>query len=402
MNEPHVEPQALGRLIAWTLGLAPVLLFILTWSTELIPLQRLARSYALPVVAVEVGIVIVSLGEGFRLPRMRTLPMVLLAALGLLVWVTAIAAPFPLPSVFRTFLWTVHLLFAVAAINLWRQRLLDPGLVAQSIQTGFLLVLGLLVVFVGTAGSSVDDLTVDLPAFNNIRWFGYYAAVCIGLAAPGFLRGDRFALLTATAAFAGILWTGSRAATVGVLVGYVVAAVLFSPLRTARVWQRLGLCAVVGALASIVLSVVLPIEGQGLGGMAERGTAGRILMWKRTIASIAERPWFGWGEGQVAFFPGRELGLVQPHNVILQILHAWGVVGLLLIFALATYLIRPFLKPDDRAIPFKCAALTLVAISLVDSSLYQVHSLSLFALCMAMALAPASTAGNEFAAGLKR
>lgn len=392
-----MDPALAGRAIAWTFGLAPALLFILTWSTELTQVQRLTRTFALPVLAVEIAIVTVSFMGGFRLRVLQPLPMALLGALGVLAWTTAAAASFPVPALLRTGVYMIHFLFALAIVNLWHQRILDFDAMVRAILWGFLLFFALMIVFVASTDQTASQRVSGLPAFGNVRWFGYYAAAIVGLGAAGFLQGNRFALFGAAAGLAMVFWTGTRGALAAILIGFLASAILFREFRSATVWLRLMLCGLGGLALSFALSALANLGYEETFNVARSGSGGRIELWVEILQHIRLRPWFGWGEGQVAFaFEGQPFNLSQPHNIVLQVLHAWGVVGAVLCLALTVWAMPRFFKahsPD--AAPFRCGAIILAAYSFIDGPLYHSQSLSLFALCCAAAIAAGMSEGND-------
>jgi hypothetical protein len=66
------ESASIGRLVAWTFGLAPVVLILLTWGEDLSILQQLTRGYAFPILAAELAIVSYPSGRDSGLvPRSR-------------------------------------------------------------------------------------------------------------------------------------------------------------------------------------------------------------------------------------------------------------------------------------------------------------------------------------------
>lgn len=386
MRGPQLGSEQLDRIVAWSFGLAPAALFLLTWSDDLTPLQQMARAYSLPVLAAELTVVIVSFGEGYRLRRPQLLPLALVVALGTVAWGTAIAAANPLTAVLRTGTWTIHLLFGMALVNLWRHGALDLHRIVRAQLIGFLLTFALLVAFVATTARTLIEAS-DLPAFANIRWFGYYAAATVGLCAMGFLRSNKLALLTAAAAFAMAAWTGTRGAVAAALVGFVASTILFPPFRSWRAWLLLGLAATGGFALSLGLDAFAPIQGQGPASMARFDSSGRVELWQATVAKVLERPVFGWGEGQFVHRWG-SFSVAQPHNIVLQLLYVWGVVGALLCAALSAWVAPRFFKDRTTEVaPFRCAALILAAYSFIDGALFYVQSTSLFALSCAAAVA---------------
>jgi O-antigen ligase len=383
-----LNPATVATLLAWTFGLAPALLFVLTWTDAFSPLQQMARAFALPVLVAQVVIIVVSFGEGVLLARPKPLPLALLAALGVLAWVTAARAALLPPSLIRTGIWTVQLGFALAVVNLWHHRMLDFERFRTAILAGFLLVFALLVAFVAITDPTYDEVIHELPAFGNVRWFGYFAAAAIGLAAPGFLRGDKTALLVGAAAFAAASWTGSRGAIIAAVVGLLACAIVLREFRPVRVWLRFSLCGLAGVALAYGLDALVPFEGQGPASLARYDDSFRIAIWKDTLDYILMRPLTGWGEGQFRFVLGDEWWVAQPHNVVLQVLLAWGFIGGLLCLALAIWVAPRFLKAQGaEAAPFQHAALVLAAYSLIDGVLFYAQSLSLFVFCCAAAVA---------------
>lgn len=377
----------LDRLVAWTVGLAPAALFLLTWSDDFTPLQQMARAFALPVLAAELAVVLVSFGEGNRLGKLQPIPVALIAALGIVAWGTAIAASSPLPALLRTGTWTIHLLFGLALVNLRLHGVLDFNRLLRAVLAGFLLVFALLIAFIATTEQSPLERMIALPAFANVRWFGEYVVSVVGLCAIGFLRRDRFYLLTAAAAFAMAFWTGSRGAVLAPLVGFMLCTVLFREFRSVSTWLLFLLSGFAGFALAFGLDALVPIGDQGPDNVARYSSSGRIELWQYTIREILEQPLFGHGEGQFRFTIGT-YSVVQPHNMVLQVLYTWGFIGGLLCLALAVWAAPRFLRaPGVEAAPFRCAAIMVAIHALIDGTLYHVHSTSLFALCCAAAIA---------------
>lgn len=382
-----------GKLVAWLFGFAAVLLFALTWSEDMTGLQEMARGYALPVVGIELLIIFISFREGIRLSRPRPLEFALLAALALLVWTTALTADSPATSLLRTGIWTVHFFFGLAIVNLCRLGLFDYEEHVRAILCGFLVFFVMLFVFVATTDQSAEERVFGLPAFSHVRWFGYYAAGVIALSVPGLIRGNRFALFAASMAFAMAFWTGTRGTVAAATVGFAAYVLLFREVRSLRAWLLFAACGLAGLVIAFGLDVLAPIGDFGPDSMRRYGDSGRVEVWRATIDLIQARPWFGHGDGQFSLLVGESLTIAQPHNIVLQVLHAWGIVGALLCLALAIRIAPSFLQsgPPHNA-GFLCGALVLGAYSFIDGALFYNQSLALFALCCAAAIAPGLSA----------
>src|SRR5690606_7887778 len=198
---------------------------------------------------------------------------------------------------------------------------------------------------VATTEQSAEERFVGLPAFSHIRWFGYYAAGVIGLSVSGLLRGNRLALFATTIAFALAFWTGTRGAIAAAVVGFAVHAVLLPEVRSLRAWLLLAACCLAGLIVALGLDAVVPIGDFGPDSMNRYGDSGRIEVWRATIELIQARPLFGHGDGQFGLMVGERLHIAQPHNIILQLLHAWGILGVLACLALVIRMAPAFLRP---------------------------------------------------------
>ncbi len=379
--------RSISKLVAWAFGLAPVVLLLATWGTHLTPLQKPFQVLALPMVAVELATIIITALHGLKLPRPPLWVLAALLAWIALAWGTAVTAEVASASILRTILWTIHLLFGLAIANLVAAKSIEPADFPAAISTGFVLFGLLFCAFVASAYRPGYDWVTGMPAYGNIRWFGYYAAAVIGLCALGFVRARRGYWAIAVLALGLALWSGSRGTLYAVVAGYIVAFAMFPAMR--RGW-RLFLGAVAcGISLAAVLTLAAPI-GDGALRMSDVSSSGRVELWQRTLGYIADRPLLGWGEGQFRFTPGLEI-VAQPHNVVLQILFAWGAVGLFLVSVLALWLTRGIVgRTSEESLPLVLAILNIAAFSFIDGALFHVQSVATFVLCLALVAAPRS------------
>jgi hypothetical protein len=85
-----------------------VLLLLLTWGETLAPWQKAMRSLAPPIVVAEAGVVALA---AFYKPRPRfSWTWIVLGALVVLAWATAVTAYRTVLSIIRTGIWSLHLL----------------------------------------------------------------------------------------------------------------------------------------------------------------------------------------------------------------------------------------------------------------------------------------------------
>jgi O-antigen ligase len=111
-------------------------------------------------------------------------------------------------------------------------------------------------------------------------------------------------------------------------------------------------------------------------------TTGRTEMWRGVIKAIERRPVFGHGEGQMREVAPYSI-MTHPHNSILQVILAWGIVGLLCVIVLAIAFTRRALPPvrrsEDYMVPAFIGLVSLAVLSLVDNPLINPIPGSMFA-----------------------
>jgi len=375
--------QSVLRILPWAFGFAPLFLMVIAWEND--PKTWWVKFYSLPVAAVELIVVGIAFLEGMRIRL--TAATACLAALLVLAWITAFVAPDARKSIFMTELWTLHALFGFAAA-----RLFQPQDLARALLAGFVASMAALAIFAATAPPDVDWVG-GLPGLGNPRSFALYASVAIGLGIGLLAEGKSWPIPIITIGFAMAFWSGSRGAIFASSATLIASMVLFSAVRRPRVWASVIASGLAGAaLARLVGS---PDQLIGVTRMAEGGDNGRLSLWRATLELILHRPWFGYGEGQT--WPLLHIHwTMHPHNILLQILLAWGIAGLVLVGILSWQAMREVLKNVDKnSLPLVVAIVTLAFYSLVDGALYNVHTAAIFAACLGVAMkAPHLRRGN--------
>ena len=384
-------------VLAWLIGLAPFIILLLTWDPDGVS-TRLARGiseYALPILAIEGLVIGLAALSGLFAWIARAPRMVLAAATGWLfvAFGTALfVAVAPKLSVFLTFVWVIHALFAASVAFLCREGKLDSRTLAIALLGGFIAYAVATTLFALQADAKVDFVS-HMPGLGNLRRVAAYATMASALAAGVLLWGRTWLPLVAAAlAFFTAFWTGGRATAPAVAAAVLAAAILFPVARD----RKLALGILIAAVAGLLLALVFPVEA-GKGNHAVRAILyasdnGRLRIWGLAIQAIAGSPFIGHGEGQTALTLPDNPAFVDdfqahPHNLFLQLLMAWGAVGtaFVLVIAgwLATHLYRAGQKADS--LPFVMAAGALTAHAMVDGALYDVAPVFLFAACVGSA-----------------
>lgn len=203
----------------------------------------------------------------------------------------------------------------------------------------------------------------------------------------------------------GALLLLSRSATSWVVVLAAGGAMAFLLIRAARARVGLAVVALTGVLAlaaSLLILRIDPMQGLLVALGKSSTLTGRTDVWQAALAQIAERPLLG--AGHQAFWTApdhaREARLLAAlygdtvasfHNFVLEILVATGPLGLAAMAVLLGHVWASLRRVPPG--PVRLWALTvfavLVVLSLLGSSLYRAHEITLF-LIVALGAAAAS------------
>ena len=381
------------------IGFAPLILFLLNWDAEgMSPDAIILREHTVPVIITELFTLVIAVREGMlrSLKELRPPPMAMVALavlLAIAVGTAAYVAPAPYAAAARTGFWITHLLFGFSIAYLCT-RLFDAVDLVGAYLAGFAALAVAFVIFAVGALQRPIDWVWDLPSFSHIRHLGIYATPMIGFSI-GIMATIRrrsvwaITFLLATCGFALVMWTGSRGPLAAISGALLAGAIISPAMRRPAVWAG----AAAAAAVAYVIVAWLPVPAPSMMGVsrtiaattqAADMTTGRTQLWALVTQAIEYRPLFGYGEGQmrtVAEF-GR---MAQPHNIVLQVLLAWGIAGMLCLLVLAFYFVRmalPVIRKDEAlALPPILAMLSLLALSMLDAALYHILPLSIFAAC---------------------
>ncbi len=303
--------------------------------------------------------------------------------------------------------WTVHIMFGAC---LWHFLKHNRSMTRRVLTLAMLgAVLSCLIVFKAWLDEANPELVTwrrYLPLFGHIRHFGYYALGGLVLshlwvADP---RAGRYRVLWSvvigSVLWGALIWTGGRAAMVSALLGVAVIAIL-SPTRR---WAVAG----TNALALPIGSVLAAITAAGRPELGWRRIllrldpasqlsfgSNRTRFWELAFENFRESPILGLGPDAYRFLQPKIFGS-HPHNVILQFLTDYGVVGSVLFGVLFLLCVVAALghirdRMDDLRGERVVAIALIVAFSahaLLDGTFYHAVPLMLIVLCMAVAIQP--------------
>ena len=243
-----------------------------------------------------------------------------------------------------------------------------------------------------------------VPGFISVRLFGAmvapWAAIAIYLAVK---RGDeplyrRWIYLACIITSAMVVWSGTRAAVLGLIVAGGVALILDKPRLRARTVLPTTAAVVMGLILAYGLLpyndtdfwLIVPTD---FAGDADQLASGRLQLWLATWDAFLTVPLFGAGPGATAWIlPGSVVPHIQPHNFVLEFLLNWGFLAALAacyLLAITVIAAHRAARRATDAVPFVLAADCLLTMAFVDGIFHFAQHLMMWAACMGFAFAQA-------------
>ncbi|MEP6970027.1 MAG: Wzy polymerase domain-containing protein [Betaproteobacteria bacterium] len=158
-------------------------------------------------------------------------------------------------------------------------------------------------------------------------------------------------------------------------------ALVWRPQTPAQTGRLLGLALLVYVLASLLLPSLIgrdPFDN-GIGSRFRSPgmpCEGRWLLWRNVVQLILQKPWSGWGWGEVSYahfitpYPGGRFCdiLDNAHNLPLHLAVVWGIPAALLICALVAFVVLRA-RPWRETVPPRQLAWAVLALIGVHSML---------------------------------
>lgn len=389
-NDRRVLLASLALLV-----LAPVLGGLLTF--ERIYSFTSIRYFALPVLAAEILFLAVAFQAGHSPARAFARLSVahksawavwFLSALAAGIWV----APVPSYALLHLMITVAH---ALVALAIWDTLKNTTGKSDNDLVLAMICGIALFavatwaVLFAFRDDPDFDWLRVGFGV-SHVRHLSYFGVLAAG-AGFGFAAYRQqgvvwFVAMTGIAVGSALsLWSGSRAGVIATLVSAVVALALAERGQRIRAFIRMA----TGFLAGVLLSLIWipPHSMWGIPrilGVVQKGGAtigevasNRDLLWLEAIRLFRDQPLIGYGEGQFRFLNRAGWPANHPHDVVLQFLVQWGLVGTLAMIVVAWHAIphsiRRWQKPLPRSLPALCALVAVGAEGIVDGPLFYAY-----------------------------
>lgn len=335
--------------------------------------------------------------ERQQLATLTPVQRFLMAGFFVYIPLTSLLSPIP-TALFLSQFWLVHVLFFVALIGYFRAHISTQNDVIW-IVLGLTVLIHVIAFLVAWAIWPELVIISVMPAFENIRFLGYFASPAAAVMAIWYLHrngGATLSLLCYLGAAFYIIYTGSRGGAVAVVGGLCIGGLYLALTRQQIHVARLAvLIALTGLL--LVISMYLPrLPWVPLLDRAEvvldqstsRSLSGRKELWADVSAVIQQRWLLGYGPSYVshifsamldpAALAFTEPNIRNPHNSVLQALLHWGAAGTVLLLALLAAFAGDLWRglkdyPERALLPFTVIA-TMLVHSLVSGVFFYPYS----------------------------
>jgi hypothetical protein len=353
----------------------------------------------LPVAAMQVYLIFVVVAQRGVCGFLAPLTNIQRGLLGtLMIHMIFVSATSPGPSAqILVFSWIIHILFFVALISFFDSN--DLEWIDTTWSTLGLTALVHVCAFMLAWISYPDQIRqMNLPAVGNFRHLTYFLTPATTAMAVLFItRSERnlSRIVFFAAATFFIIYTGSRAATIGVMAG-LLAAGTYSVFQHQYIDSKRIFILSVVATFLIILSEIMPplpwgtIVDRWFEAFNETGpefTSARNEAWPLTMKAISQNWIWGYGpalQHEIPYqlpWPDRLPLLYQPHNIGLQLLLHWGVLGtLILALTILSFSTNVWIalrqRPALTIAPF-AILVSMLTQSLVDGNLFYPFSIVL-------------------------
>ena len=383
------------------------------------------RGLWLPVIGIEIALILTAFAGGFRpVPAIGSLPRSVSWPLG--TWFAgAVCAAFladdrPAAVIFLTYS-VIHVMTAIALHDRFATSwapLRRAAFVALAAGIAAFVLLAHIYASLAGAEQGFDWMLFGLGV-TNVRHLGFYAVslagIGIGLLAASDLRPTEPGkwlvpfLLTAAGLYF-VAWTGGRSPFLSVL---AITAALMVVMGTG---QRLKLFLSVVLLAAAVMPLTFltapeskhygleNIVGRTTGEAEEKSPSigTRTEMWAQTAQKITEAPLLGYGQNnwRTKVAASNDAN-AHPHNMIMQVLFDWGIVGALSLAVIAlTGLsrLRGWIAAGPSvALPAMGGLAGLGAMSMTDGVLFFAFPQFVIAVCIGVLASIQTSRGDDAA-----
>ncbi|VAX08282.1 hypothetical protein MNBD_ALPHA03-2139 [hydrothermal vent metagenome] len=253
------------------------------------------------------------------------------------------------------------------------------------------------------------DWIWSLPGFENVRHLDYFLGsltTILGLSLLTKTFKKSSALLTSLVflmlfiCWVMLFWSGGRGSSIAAAAAIGGLLIFFKPVG----WKKILLFNFFVMILAAATSIFLPVPSPSYGifrfitqitemDSIAAFSAGRTAIWAEAINVWKENIWFGIGAGQTKTVIQSAFGTYgQPHNILIQALLAWGIIGglpflggIITIFWTKGWEFHRGPEPIDimPLIAYGLALSTTLS-ALVDGTLYYPFPIFLFVIAVAV------------------
>ena len=282
--------------------------------------------------------------------------------------------------------------------GVWRNQR-RPLLFAMTAAAASQILATFVVIYLGSSDPFFDWKVFHAGA-GNVRQLGFVAiTLCALSAALAFSSAGKVRWICLAGFLLSLVFTnmiGGRAAFVANIVTLAAVVYLADPAKWARNAIMVSLVFTAAIPLSLIYSAPDPNWGfwRIIGRMNDSPEAtdfssGRFAIWKEAIELILQRPLLGHGEAQYKFYAQDGLGpFNHPHNLLLQFLFQWGLIGTAAALLIALGVARRALPKiaTQRSIIVSAGAvvLAMVVMGSLDGNFFYPQPMMIVALSLAV------------------
>lgn len=386
----------------------PIVMFFISIriGPEFSNFQLFFRAYWVPAIIFEFITLFFALRMGWQ-PTDQFNILRPIVKIALLLWLSILfvgalfSAKIPAISMISVCIWILHLGFLGAIYYMLKHWCINDQMIrlmALLVSLGAAISSIFIIIYSFIIGHGSDyDWVSAMPGFSNIRHIGYIkllgAALSLGAIISGYDK--RMHIILFIINFAAIIWFGSRGPFIAILLSLLAAYIFVPNFRNIKKLITILLSILSATLISQTIPTPLSPSYNVLNRYEEnkiddyeKFTSGRSELWADAAQLFAKKPLIGNGTDQFKYTAESSLGASRhPHNIMLQILFEWGLIGssafLFLIAMLLCNIIKDFLAARSEAI-FIMPIIAAIIFSLVDGILFYALPIAILSIIVTM------------------